>query len=44
VTSIDHRPVGSGGVGPLTSRISKLYFDVARGREQAFSHWVTPVY
>jgi branched-chain amino acid aminotransferase len=44
VTSIDHRPIGTGEVGPITARISKLYFEAARGREPAWSHWVTPVY
>jgi branched-chain amino acid aminotransferase len=44
VTSIDHRTVGTGGVGAVTERISRLYFDVVRGREPAWSDWVTPVY
>jgi branched-chain amino acid aminotransferase len=44
VTSIDHRPVGSGEVGPVTLRLKELYFDAVRGRAPAYADWVTPVY
>jgi len=44
VTSIDHRPIGSGSVGPVASRITSTYFDIARGRKPDYAHWVTPVY
>jgi branched-chain amino acid aminotransferase len=44
VTSIDHRPVGAGQVGPLTARIKDLYFDAVRGRLPAYADWLTPVY
>ncbi len=44
VTSIDHRPVGEGGIGPLTARLKDLYFDAVRGRLPAYAHWLTPVY
>lgn len=44
VTSIDHRPVGDGRVGPITGRLTELYFDAVRGRLPAYSDWVTPVY
>jgi branched-chain amino acid aminotransferase len=44
VTSIDHRPIGTGEVGPVASRITATYFDVVRGRTPAYAHWVTPVY
>ncbi|MEZ4597818.1 MAG: aminotransferase class IV [Chloroflexota bacterium] len=30
VTSIDHRPIGTGGVGPVASRITSTYFDMSR--------------
>ena len=33
VTSIDHRPVGSGAIGPVTAGLSKAYFDAVRGRQ-----------
>jgi branched-chain amino acid aminotransferase len=44
VSSVDHRPVGDGRVGPMSKLISKTYFDAVRGRMPAFKHWVTPVY
>ena len=43
VSSVDHRPVGDGRVGPMSKLISKTYFDAVRGRLPAFRHWVTPV-
>ena len=44
VTSIDHRPVGTGQIGPVTARLSKAYFDAVRGRNPAYAGWLTPVY
>ncbi|MBI3745507.1 MAG: branched-chain amino acid transaminase [Chloroflexi bacterium] len=43
VVELDHRPVGSGAVGPITRRIRDAYFDAVRGRTPAFAHWVTPI-
>lgn len=44
VTSIDHRPVGTGQVGPITARLTELYFDAVRGRLPAYMDWLTPIY
>ncbi len=44
VTTIDHRPVGSGAIGPITAKIKDLYFDAVRGRLPAYGHWLTPIY
>lgn len=44
VTHIEHRPVGSGSIGPVVSRLRELYFDVVRGRNPKYKHWCTPVY
>lgn len=44
VVEIDHRPIGSGEVGPITRRLATLYFDVVRGKMPAYSDWVTPIY
>jgi branched-chain amino acid aminotransferase len=44
VTSVDHRPIGDGHIGPLTTRIKDLYFDAVRGRLPAYGDWVTPIY
>ncbi len=44
ITSIDHRPVGTGEVGPITRRISRIYFDAVRGKNAKYRDWLTPVY
>jgi branched-chain amino acid aminotransferase len=43
VTELDHRPVGTGAVGPITRRISEAYFDAVRGKTPELAHWVTPI-
>ena len=43
VIELDHRPVGSGAVGPITKRMREAYFGAVRGRTPAFRHWVTPI-
>lgn len=44
ITHVDHRPIGTGKIGPITSRLRKLYFDVVRGRVPKYMDWCTPVY
>jgi branched-chain amino acid aminotransferase len=44
VTSVDHRNVGNGEVGPITRRLTELYFDAVRGRLPAYMDWLTPIY
>ncbi|MGL4649761.1 MAG: aminotransferase class IV, partial [Caldilineaceae bacterium] len=44
IASVDHRPVGSGRMGPLTAQVRDLYFRTVRGEEARFAAWVTPVY
>jgi len=44
ITKIDHRPVGSGRMGPVTAQLRKTYFDVVRGRVAKYLHWCAPVY
>jgi len=44
ITHIEHRPVGNGSIGPVVSRLRELYFDVVRGRNPKYRHWLTPVY
>jgi branched-chain amino acid aminotransferase len=43
VIEIDHRPVGSGEVGPIGSLVRERYFDAVRGRLPEYSHWVTEI-
>lgn len=45
VVSVDHRPIGTGQVGPIGSVLQPIYFDVVRGlRPEYREQWCTPVY
>ena len=44
VTQVDFRPIGEGVMGPVTSRMRKIYDDAVRGRLPRYSHWAEPVY
>lgn len=44
VTRVDHRPVGSGRMGPITDRLRRLFFEVVRGRARRYRHWCLPVW
>jgi branched-chain amino acid aminotransferase len=44
VVEIDHRPVGTGQVGPIGRRVHDLYFGIVRGEVPGYDHWLTPVY
>lgn len=43
VVEIDRRPVGKGGVGPVTHKLQKLYFDVIFGRNKKYLQWSTVI-
>ena len=43
VVEVDHRPVGSGEVGPVARLVRDRYFDAVRGRLPAYRHWLTPI-
>jgi len=44
VTRVDHRPIGSGLMGPVVSSLRDTFFEVVRGRRSAYRHWCHPVY
>jgi branched-chain amino acid aminotransferase len=44
VTRVDHRPIGSGEMGPVTAHLRQIYANVVRGRHPKYRHWNTPVY
>lgn len=44
ITRVEHRPVGTGSIGPVVSRLRELYFAVVRGQDPRYRHWCTPVY
>ena len=43
VVEIDHRPVGSGEIGPIGRLVRERYFDAVRGRLPEYSHWLTEI-
>jgi len=44
VVRVDHRPVGGGTIGPLTRRLTELYFQATRGHLAKYRKWLLPVY
>ena len=44
VLEIDGRPIGSGGIGPITAELQKIYFEVVKGERAQYNHWLTPTY
>ncbi len=44
VTRIDHRPVGSGVMGPITAALREAFEKAIRGCLPKYRHWNTPVY
>lgn len=44
VTRVDHRTIGEGSMGPITTRLRELYTAAVRGQLPRYRHWNTPVY
>lgn len=44
VTQVDHRLIGSGRMGPITSRLRELYAKAVHGRLPDYLHWNFAVY
>ena len=44
ITGLDGRAVGDGTPGPVTRKLQAAFDDIVRGRNDAFAHWLTPVY
>lgn len=44
VVRMNHRPVGSASVGPVTQAIRQLYAKAALGNLASYQHWLTPVF
>jgi branched-chain amino acid aminotransferase len=44
ITRVDHRPVGTGNMGDVTTRLRNMYFDVVRGRLAKYRDWCYPIY
>jgi branched-chain amino acid aminotransferase len=43
VGSMDSRPIGEGGVGPVTARLRSIYAETVRGNNADYMHWCHPV-
>lgn len=44
VTRVDHRPIGTGVMGPITSEMRNLFDAVIRSRVSKYADWNTAVY
>jgi len=44
VIEVDHRPVGTGAVGPIGRALQETYAEVVRGMRPEYMDWLTPVY
>jgi branched-chain amino acid aminotransferase len=40
VRMVDHRPVGSGGVGPVTHRLSAAFYEMLKGEGKHSAEWL----
>ncbi|HEY9687626.1 MAG TPA: branched-chain amino acid transaminase [Coleofasciculaceae cyanobacterium] len=43
ITKIDNRPIGDGKIGPITTRLQEIYFDVVKNKNPKYNHWCTLV-
>ena len=41
VAEVDGRIIGSGTRGPLTEKLQSTFFDVVKGRNTTYQHWLT---
>ena len=43
IRELDDRIIGNGGMGPITKKLQKQFFDVVQGREAEYKRWLTLV-
>lgn len=43
VASLDHRPIGSGTLGPITTQLRDCFHAIVTGQDADYTHWLTPV-
>ena len=41
VVEVDNRKIRDGSVGPISSKLQKMYFDIVVGRDPKYIHWCT---
>jgi branched-chain amino acid aminotransferase len=44
ITKVEHRPVGTGYMGPITTQLRDIFFGTVTGRNATYRDWLTPVY
>ncbi len=44
IVSIDKIEIRNGKPGPITKEIQRIYFNIVRGLDQRYMHWLTPIY
>jgi len=44
VTRVDHRPIGSGEMGPVTTQLKRVFEEVIYARHPGYRNWNLPVY
>jgi len=44
IAFVDHRPVGTGKLGPVVRQLREVYFAAVRGQLPQYRSWLTPVY
>ncbi len=43
IRSLDDRVIGSDGIGPITKKLQKAYFDIILGKSENHFHWLSRV-
>ena len=43
IREFDHRPIGDGKRGPITTKLQTMFFDTVNGRNPRHAEWLTPV-
>jgi branched-chain amino acid aminotransferase len=43
IGSVDRYTIGNGGMGPITTRLERIFHNVVRGKNPEYHHWLTPV-
>jgi branched-chain amino acid aminotransferase len=43
VTKVDHRPIGSGEMGPVTTKLRQFFDDILRGKNPKYVQWIVEV-
>ncbi len=41
---LDHKKIGTGRLGKVTTKLMAAYSDVVMNKNEKYSHWITEVY